>query len=37
MVLLNSIDLEEINLPWLISFASHTLWTLLADSETGEF
>lgn len=37
MVLLNLINLEEINLPWLITFESHTLWTLLANSEVGAF
>lgn len=37
MVLLNFINLEEINLPWLITLESHTLWTLFANSEAGAF
>lgn len=37
MVLLNFINLKEINLLWLITFESHTLWILLANSEAGAF
>ena len=37
MVLLNFINLEVINLPWLITSESDTLWNLLANSEAGAF